>query len=133
MNNKGFTLLELMIVIAIIGILAAVGYPAYTSSVLKGKRSDAIKSLQVLAGRMEGFYSVNDTYTGATVNSAGTGTVGSNQSAEGYYTLSISSNNAFGYTLTATPVQTDAECTTMTLNSLGQKGATGTAAASCWD
>jgi len=132
MKNKGFTLLELMIVVAIIGLLAAVAYPSYTGSVLKGKRTDAMKSLEVLAGRMEAFYGVNDTYAGATVNTAGTGTVGSNKSAEDYYTLSISGNNAFGYTLIATPKNADPACTTMTLNSLGQKGATGTEAGSCW-
>lgn len=131
-HNKGFTLVELMVVIAIIGLLAAVGYPAYTKHVIKAKRSDAIRSLALLAGRMEAYYDVKDTYGGATVNSAGTGTVGSNKSEEGYYTLSISSNNANGYVLTATPTFSDPDCTTLTLDSLGKKGATGANAASCW-
>jgi len=50
---KGFTLVELMIVVAIIGILASVGYPAYTNAVKKGNRADGIDSLLSLAGRME--------------------------------------------------------------------------------
>jgi len=131
-QNKGFTLIELMIVIAIIGILAAVGYPAYTSSVKKGNRADAIDSLLSLAGRMEEYYINNDSYAGATINAAGTGTVGSNKTSDDLYTLSITSATAFAYSLTATPKTADAECSTLTLNSLGQKSATGTSAASCW-
>jgi len=127
---KGFTLVELMIVVAIIGILAAVAYPAYTGAVKKSQRADAIDSLLSLAGRMEEFYMNNDTYTGATVGAAGT--VGSDQTSEGLYILSISSTTAFAYTLAATPVSADPECTTLTLDSLGRKGATGSAAGACW-
>ena len=123
MNNKykGFTLVELMIVIAIIGILAAVGYPAYTNAVKKGNRADAIDSLMSLANRMEEYYMNNDTYVGATINAAGTGTVGSNQSSDDLYTLSITSATAYAYTLTATPKSADTECGNLILNSLGQK------------
>jgi type IV pilus assembly protein PilE len=131
-NSRGFTLVELMIVIAIIGILAAVGYPSYTSFVKKGNRADAIDSLLALAGRMEELYMNTDSYATATVNVEGTGTVGSNQTSDGLYTLSIPVATAFAYTITATPVGSDPECTTLTLNQLGQKGATGTDAANCW-
>ena len=120
-KNKGFTLAELMIVIAIIGILAAVGYPAYTNAVKKGNRADAIDSLMSLANRMEEYYMNNDTYVGATINAAGTGTVGSNQSSDDLYTLSITSATAYAYTLTATPKSADTECGNLILNSLGQK------------
>ena len=129
-TKKGFTLVELMIVVAIIGILAAVAYPSYTGYVQKANRADAIDSLLSLAGRMEEFYLNNDSYVGATVGAAGT--VGSNQTSEGLYTLSIPAATAFAYTITATPVAADPECTTFTLNQLGQKGATGTSAATCW-
>ena len=114
-NNRGFTFIELMIVVAIIGILAGVGYPAYSSAVKKGNRADGIDSLLSLAGRMEEFYMNNDTYVGATVANA--------TSSDGLYTLSITAQTAFGYTLTATtiPIGADPECGNLILNSLGQK------------
>jgi len=131
-KTKGFTLLELMMVVAIIGLLAAVGYPAYTSAVKKGERADAIDSLLSLASRMEEYYMNNDTYDGATVTAAGDGTVGSNKTSDDLYTLSITSATAYAYTLTATPKKTDLECTTLTLDSLGVKAATGSDATNCW-
>lgn len=131
-KNKGFTLIELMIVIAIIGILAAVAYPAYTNAVKKGNRADAIDSLLSLAGRMEEYYINNDSYVGATVNAAGTGTVGSNKTSDDLYTLSITSATAFAYTLTATPKNGDPECGNLTLDSLGQKGTSAGTVDNCW-
>jgi len=123
-NNKGFTLIELMIVIAIMGVLASLGYPAYSSYVKKGNRGDAISALLAEAGRMEEFYMNADTYTGAAVGSA--------TSSEGKYGIAVTiPAGGVSYTLTATPVGTDTECTTLTYNSLGVKGSTGTSS-DCW-
>jgi len=123
---KGFTLVELMIVVAIIGILAAVAYPAYTGAVKKGNRADAIDGLLRQVGRMEEFYMTNDTYKNATLVSA--------TSPEGLYTMSISNDTAYTYTITATrtPASADPECLTLSIDNLGQKTATGSAAGSCW-
>ena len=128
--NTGFTMVELLIVIAIIGILAGVGYPSYVSHMKKAQCADGIDSLLSLAGRMEEFYMNNDTYVGATVGT--TGTVGSDQTSDGLYVLAVPAVTLFAYTLTATPV--DSGQKTLTLNSLGQKSEAGGAAnaAMCW-
>ncbi len=124
-KNKGFTLIELMIVIAIIGILAAVGYPSYVSHVKKANRADGIDSLVALSGRMEEFYLVNDSYTGATVGNA--------TSSDSLYTMAISVQNDYTYTITATPIKGDSDCGVLSLTSLGVKGvSTTTAVADCW-
>ena len=125
-NNKGFTLIELMIVIAIIGILATVGYPSYISHMQKAKRADGIDALLALAGRMEEFYMNDDTYADATVANT--------SSSEGLYTMSITVQTAFAYTITATPnpAGRDTECGNLTLNSLGEKGTSAGTVANCW-
>ncbi|VAW53484.1 Type IV pilus biogenesis protein PilE [hydrothermal vent metagenome] len=114
--NKGFTLLELMIVVAVIGILAAVAYPSYVQHIRKAECADAMNSLLSLAARMEEIYMNTNTYVGATVANTA--------SSEGHYTLAIDSSvtDAFKYTISATP--TDATQVTLTLDSLGQMAET---------
>lgn len=123
-NNKGFTLVELMIVIAIIGVLGSLAYPSYVSHVKKANRADGIDSLLALAGRMEEYYMNNDTYVDAAVANA--------TSSDGLYTLSITTATAFAYTITATPVGGDSYCGNLTLNSLGVKGTSAGTVANCW-
>jgi type IV pilus assembly protein PilE len=100
-QQKGFTLIELMIVIVIVGILAAIGVPAYQDSVKKGKRADAQGVLMNAANNMERFFTSNGTYTGATPGThfidqaPATGTA--------IYDVSVVPT-ASSYVLTATPV-----------------------------
>jgi type IV pilus assembly protein PilE len=76
-KSKGFTLIELMIVVAIIGILAAIAYPSYTEYVQRGKRSEAKVALLEAVQNLERYYSANGTYlnTGGTALASVFGTV----------------------------------------------------------
>ena len=124
-NNKGFTLIELMIVVAIIGVLGAIAYPSYDSYMKKSRRSDAKVALSEMADKQERFYLQNNTYTANAANVGGTGT------AENYYLLSIDGADVNGFTLRATAVAggpqagdnttNNGDCTVMTLSAAGAK------------
>ena len=70
-SNRGFTLIEIMIVIAIIGIVITIGYPSLTEYVKKGRRTEVAGLLSEQAQLLERFYSKNNVYTNATGLSAG--------------------------------------------------------------
>lgn len=70
-SQRGFTLIELMITVAIVAILAAIAFPSYTKYVQRGYRSEGIAMLTDAAARAERFYAQNNMYTGATVASLG--------------------------------------------------------------
>ncbi len=134
-KTSGFSLIELMIVVAIIGILAGIGIPAYQNHMLKAHRADAQTILLDMAARQERFIAQRNTYT--TVISAATGlNMGSTTSKEGYYNLSVAACGtgtiATCYVLTAaaTGGQTnDTDCANITFSSAGIKsGTTG----DCW-
>ena len=134
LNNKGFTLVELMISVAIIGTLGAIAYPSYTAYTATSKRSDAIVALATIALRLEEYYLNNNGYTGATVS----GLFGSTISEKKYYDLTLTGADDFTYLLTAKPrsPHSDSECGSLTLDSIGTKGATSAgspaAKADCW-
>ena len=89
-KNSGFTLLELMITVAIIGIIASIAYPSYLSQMQNSRRSDGQAALMNLAAQQERFFYDNRTYAGSIGAGAAQLNV-SNQSPEGYYNLSITS------------------------------------------
>jgi type IV pilus assembly protein PilE len=135
----GFTLMELLTVVVIVGILAAIAFPSYNSYIYRSRRTDGKVALMNLANYMESYYSENNTYATATLTiGASVGTLGvSNTSPEGYYTLTIPTQTATAYTLTATPTGAqagDTTCTTLTLTNTNVKGATPAGnEATCWN
>jgi len=133
-RSRGFTLIELMIAVAVIAILAAVAYPSYRDQITKSHRADAKTALLALAQRMERFYTERSTYVGASVGAAG---IYPNKSDQGYYNLSITAQTADAFTIKAAPTgqQAGDKCGSYLFNQLGQKtldvDATLTVAA-CW-
>jgi len=136
-NMRGFTLIEVMIVVAIIAILASIAFPAYQESVRKGKRSDGQGALMGLASAMERYYTENNTYVGATLGSGGifNSTVPVDGGAP-YYNLAISTATATAYTLTAAgtgSMADDNKCGSLTINNIGVQGISGSGAVNdCW-
>jgi type IV pilus assembly protein PilE len=103
-RKTGFTLVELMVTVAIIGILAMVAVPQYSSYVDKTRRKDAQGALMAFANAMERFWTENRTYVGATVGDAGIFPAEAPlDSVPKVYNLSIQSASASAFTLRATP------------------------------
>lgn len=117
-TQSGFTLIELMITVAIIGILAAIAYPSYQNYTKQTRRSDAQIALTQAANQQERYFTECNIYTsnlGGTRTNTCNGALGyGTTSPEGHYTLSPAAGTiaagcttySCGYTLTATPVAT---------------------------
>ncbi len=104
---QGFTLIELMITVVIVGVLASIAYPSYQNSVRKGRRAEAFTALSTLQQAQERWRSNNASYTSTLANTATAGTppngLGvSSTTSSGLYTISVGSVSATGYTATAT-------------------------------
>lgn len=140
--QHGFTLIEVMIVVAMIAILASIALPSYESYMRKTRRIDAKNSLLDLAMRQEKFFSINNKYsaTAADLGYSALPYAVPSSNNNSYYDLSISlSTNTQSYTATATPKGpqlNDAECYAYTLASTGQRGnqksSTTLAPEKCW-
>lgn len=132
----GFTLIELMIALAIVAILAAIALPAYKQQIMKSRRTDAITALMDMAAREERWYSTNNSYTGypnpatSLLNLGYTSTVSGGvlvpSATNATYLITATGASSSTYSLTATPQGnqgTDA-CGVYTLNQAGTQGNT---------
>jgi len=135
---SGFTLIELMITVAIVAILAAIAYPAYTEQVAKSRRAEAKAMLMQVMGAQERFYSLNSTYTTSLTTTLGYPDAGSGavSSEEDHYRITAAAcGGGIGecVQLTAAPQIADARCGSLTLDSTGVRGESGTSTVQeCW-
>ena len=143
-KHHGFTLIELMIAVAIVGILVSVALPSYNRYVLRSHRVDAINGLLDAASRQARYYTMNNSYTNAMnalgypVDSAGNYQVPSSTTT--YYNVTVqsktdaTSTTPATFTVQAVPSGTQASdaCGTFTLTDLGVRGVSASTVASCW-
>ncbi len=138
-RSGGFTLIELMITVAIVGILAAIAYPSYQEQIRKGRRADAMAQLVTLAQAYERYYTSNNTYVGffATVEAAGQ----QNSPTQGtaYYVLDDTTETRTSFTITAfrqsAGGQTSDRCGDLSITHAGTKTISSDATATreeCW-
>lgn len=131
-RQSGFTLIEIMIVVMIVAILAAIAIPAYHRYVVRAHRTDATRTLLDLAGRQEHYFYSNNTYAPDVTTLGGTATM-----AGQFYTVAVNSADTKNFSITATAISTqateDTECGNFTINRQGQQTVSGTGTkAACW-
>ena len=128
-KNKGFTLIEVMIVVVIMGIVASVAYPSYVNQIYKSRRADGQMALLSAAQDLERCKTRSFTYQNCNVIDS------DSESPEGYYALSIDNVTATSFELTATPQEEqagDADCLNLMLDDNGERDASGPTGEECW-
>ncbi|MBP1472873.1 type IV pilin protein [Frateuria sp. MAH-13] len=134
-RQQGFTLIEMMIVLLIVAILAAVAIPSYRRYVVRSHRVDAQRALTELAARQERFLYSNNSYADSVSALGGTSSM-----AGSYYTVQVdpASASTTTYTLVATAVGSqhddDTQCQTLSLDQAGRQESTGSTTndPKCW-
>lgn len=137
---SGFTMIELLVALAILGLIISLALPSYRDSIRKTNRSDAHITLSRLATLQERYFFQNNKYTGDFADILSSATSGDPLATdEGHYVVVLTvTGSGTGWNMVATPVgdQTnDAECQSLTLTSLGSKTAVnsnGDPSTACW-
>ena len=144
LNSAGFSLIELMVAMAIAGILLAVAVPSYLSQIRKSRRTDAKTVLLDLAGREERFFSTNNAYSSLATDMGYSGTFPQTV-GNGYYQVNLPTVTAgtaaavATFSLTAVPIGTqtkDTLCASFTVTSAGTQTSLDSAGndstSTCW-
>ncbi len=133
MRTEGFTLIEVMIVVAVIAIIAAIAYPSYQRQVARTTRADAHAALTTLANRQEQYYYDHRSYT---TDTGALGLPSPYVTENEHYSITVAAadgaiTSGFTATATAQGVQAsrDSACLTLTINHRGEQGG---ASAECW-
>jgi type IV pilus assembly protein PilE len=128
---RGFTLIELMIVVIVIAVLAAIAFPSYNESVRKGRRAGAQADMAELAQNLERWHTANNTYQTYPVPAR---LLRSPQQGPIFYTLVVNPQAQDTFTITATPANAHGgdACGNLTLNQAGTKGVSASTVARCW-
>ncbi len=132
-RGSGFTLIELMVVVALIGILAAIAVPAYTEYARKARRADAKRALVSLQLQQEKWRASNIRYS-QTLGPVGSFLNWTTTSVDGHYRLAVTAASATAYNMTATPQgkQAGDRCGTFAINQSGNNTTGSYANADCW-
>lgn len=136
LSKNGFTLIEVLIAVAIISIIAAIAVPSYTGFMIDTRRTDAIGFLSEVAGEQQRYFTENNQYA-ATMKELGYGDAATFNTPEGHYVVSVSNPGSTArFVLTATPVTGgkqagDAECLAFTISDTGARQSTGSDT-DCW-
>ncbi len=120
-SSRGFTLIELMVVAAIVAILAAIAYPSYQQYVIRGKRSAAQAQMMDIANRQQQYLLANRSYASKTQLESGGYALPSEVSSNYGYSITVGSGTPPTFTITSTPSGAQASDGNLTLSSDGSK------------